>query len=117
RHRGSPRLARPEDRRRPRHARPSRHRASPRRGRAATRGDLRRGRTRAGPDQRRDGTGRDRAFPRRAAPAGGHRPPVSDPIPPAPTAADTAAGEPDEAPRSARVLVAILFVLLLVPGL
>lgn len=42
---------------------------------------------------------------------------MSDTIPTAPTAADTAAGEPDEAPRSARVLVAILFVLLLVPGL
>jgi hypothetical protein len=41
---------------------------------------------------------------------------VSDTIP---AAADTAAdaGEPDEAPRSARILVAILFVLLLVPGL
>jgi hypothetical protein len=42
---------------------------------------------------------------------------VSDTIPTVPAAADTAAGEPDEAPRSARVLVAILFVLLLVPGL
>jgi hypothetical protein len=40
---------------------------------------------------------------------------VSDTIPA--TDADAAVGEPDEAPRSARVLVAILFVLLLVPGL
>lgn len=42
---------------------------------------------------------------------------MSDTIPTAPASAGTAAGEPDEAPRSARVLVAILFVLLLVPGL
>ena len=36
-------------------------------------GDLRRGRT-AGPDQRRDGTGRDRAFPSRRCRAGTDRP-------------------------------------------
>ena len=45
---------------------------------------------------------------------------MSDTVPatpsPAPAAGDAVA-EPDEAPRSARVLVAILFVLLLVPGL
>jgi hypothetical protein len=41
---------------------------------------------------------------------------VSDTIR-SPEAAADAAGVPDEAPRSARILVAILFVLLLVPGL
>jgi hypothetical protein len=41
---------------------------------------------------------------------------VSDTIR-SPEAAADSAGVPDEAPRSARILVAILFVLLLVPGL
>jgi len=41
---------------------------------------------------------------------------MSDTLP-AGTDAAGAADEPDEAPRSARILVAILFVLLLVPGL
>jgi hypothetical protein len=41
---------------------------------------------------------------------------VSDTIPTT-AGAEGAAAEPDEAPRSARILVAVLFVLLLVPGL
>ena len=41
---------------------------------------------------------------------------MSDTIPTT-AGAEGAAAEPDEAPRSARILVAVLFVLLLVPGL